>query len=378
MEKPPYSGITVISPMLDKGELKDQDRARWSEPCQAACVCDGVTTSPNSQKAAEIISDFIHVIFNNDPVARLEMLSDILMALRSEIGEPANTAYSAGIQRMLQTVIRQKNSTSYQTTAVAVKLTHSDGAIIAHIFKCGDTGFFAFSEDGGLLSSSLEFSVNAKPGLHPVKKEIPFGPGDEILVRVDGSLSGHPDIARKSGIDKRFTSNWLVCRPVESCVDESCKDESNLLELKRLRLADDDILLIPEFLYGKALTSRGKHFRVLKYSSCIKALSSKVVEITKAGFKDKGNATNVLPDHFYTGGFDLYKDTFPAGTNFLLCSDGFYSSFDDFNQMHKWLVENNANLKDSAATLHANLKDRGGDDDISFIWVRPSIGDEDV
>ena len=45
--------ITVVSPMYDGADKKDQDRAVWFPVNQTACVCDGVTSSPFAAEAAE-------------------------------------------------------------------------------------------------------------------------------------------------------------------------------------------------------------------------------------------------------------------------------------------------------------------------------------
>ena len=63
VKKSNYTAITVISPLVDGTEKKDQDRAQWYEPGQIAALSDGVTTSLYSQNAAEIVTLFIPSIF---------------------------------------------------------------------------------------------------------------------------------------------------------------------------------------------------------------------------------------------------------------------------------------------------------------------------
>jgi hypothetical protein len=161
MEKFHYSAITVVSPMISDGEAKDQDRAQWHAPSQSACICDGVTTSPYSARAAEYVTAFIPSVFSSNPVMRLEMLADILMQYRLEtcLEQPviSKEKYSENMQKILIDVIRQNNTTSYQTTLIAAKFGTNDNGVIADIIKCGDSAFFAFSDKGLLLSSSLQF-----------------------------------------------------------------------------------------------------------------------------------------------------------------------------------------------------------------------------
>jgi len=94
-------------------------------------------------------------------------------------------------------------------------------------------------------------------------------------------------------------------------------------------------------------------------------------------FGNHGSATMVLPDHFYCGYYDSYQDTFPTGSEFILCSDGFYGCFPDWHQLWTWLAENAHKLnhkekrKAILRELHTQLHNKNGDDDISFVWVRP-------
>jgi hypothetical protein len=384
MRNSKYIAITGVSPMFSSGEFKNQDRVRWYEPDQIACDCDGVSSSPYSGDAAEIVTIAMPSVFTGDTIKRLEMLADILMKRRLELCAEtpviADGKYSPNMQKMLVDIIRQKNTSSFQTTVIAARFGSSKNSVTADIIKCGDSAFFAFSKDGSLLSSSLQF--NNQPSVPASnQKQIIFGPGDEILVRVEGRLSEYKELAQQSGIKPEYAKNWLVCTPVDSC-KEKCCPEKNLLEIKALCLTEDDKLVVPEYLYGRMLASKGKHYRVLGFSSTIKALSPRMAEISKAGFNGKSSATNVLPDHFYSGNFDLFKDSFPIGSNFILCSDGFYSAFDDFSDLYEWLKENEHGLGNPSdrekimSELHLRLSKKSGDDDISFIWAMPNKGEE--
>ena len=379
-----YSAITIVSPMFSNGEFKNQDRVRWFGPDQIACVCDGVTSSPYSGNGAEYVTIAMPSVFSGDIITRLEMVADILMKYRieacAETPVISDGKYSPNMQKMLLDIIRQKNTSSFQTTVIAARFSCNESYVTADIIKCGDSAFFAFSENGLLLSSSLQFN-NQPSETASNPKQMTFGPGDEILVRVEGRLSEYKELAQKSGIKPEFAKNWLVCAPVDSC-KEKHSPENNLLEIKALCLNEDDKLVVPEYLYGRMLASQGKHYRILSFSSTIKALSPRISEISKSGFNGKGSATNVLPDHFYSGNFDLFKDSFPIGSNSVLCSDGFYSAFDDFCDLHSWLKENEQGLGNPSgrekimAELHSKLGKKSSDDDISFIWIMPNKGEE--
>jgi serine/threonine protein phosphatase PrpC len=86
----------------------------------------------------------------------------------------------------------------------------------------------------------------------------------------------------------------------------------------------------------------------------------------------------VLPDHFYDGLVESYQDHFPLGTNFVLCSDGFYNCFSETGDMWQWLTEHSralSNMEEKELVLqqlHNQLDKKRGDDDISFIWTFPS------
>jgi hypothetical protein len=79
-----YAAIVVVSPLVHGEDKKDQDRARFFEPGQSACLCDGVTSSPDSAQAAELVTSFAPTLFQGNVAERLGVLCDLLMALRQE------------------------------------------------------------------------------------------------------------------------------------------------------------------------------------------------------------------------------------------------------------------------------------------------------
>jgi serine/threonine protein phosphatase PrpC len=382
-----YTAQTIVSPMMLGDDKKDQDRARWHEPCQVAGVFDGVSSSPNSAEAAELAVRLLPALFVHDPHDRFAILCDLLMANRQECMEddevdlPDNMP--PAMRDMISKVVRQKRAESYQTTMVAARITTDEHTVTVDVMKCGDSALFGFSEDGQLLTSSLEFPLRSSKhrvslctDVVPVfmSKRIAFGPGDEIFVRIEGRLSKYSSLADLAGIDAEYRKNWFVCTPVDNCRDDKETLSENLSELKILSLEPGDQLLVPRYLHGTLMTSEGRRYLLLRYSSAIRTVS---IAPAEDGFNNKGAATMVLPDHYYCGGFDLFRDRFPLRTNFILCSDGFYSSFSSWEQLWSWLQSNASGLADDKERdgilerLHHQLHARVGDDDISFIWVRP-------
>jgi len=387
-----YKALTIVSPMLLGDDKKDQDRARWSEPGQIARVCDGVSASPDSAVAAELVTTFTPALFMGDFHSRLAMLCDLLMALREEsqandtITLPDNIPKA--MQDMLYRIIQRKKATSFQTTIVAAKFISEENRVIANVLKCGDSAFFAFSPQAQLLTSSLacpssrlndKDAPSAASGTSLMPSKISFSPGDEILVRIEGQLSEYGNIAEQAGIKAEHIQNWFVCTPLDSCRAGNNSRLENLLDLHTLSLKPSDRLLVPKYLYGKQLTCEGQQYRVLRYSSTIRPVFSTGSFASIDSFNHRGSATMVLPDHFYCGSYDSFQDTFPLQTSFILCSDGFYGGFSDWQQLWTWLQVNASGLnrdRDQQAILeqlHTDLHNKGGDDDISFVWVQPNI-----
>lgn len=387
----PYSADVVVSPATFSGEHKDQDRARFSEPGQMAFLCDGVTSSPNSTEAAELGTSLGPILFKDTNSHRLDILCDLLKTRRQECQQSEPIILSEdmpeAMQQMLGEAVRKKRKTAFQTTLVAAKFISNSKHVLTQILRCGDSAFFACLSDGELLRSSLSFveepqtenNHSGRAESRPTaSKEMRFGPGDEILVRVYGPLTAHRSLAVKAGIRSKHRQNWLVCSPADSCHCEDEANGSNPGESRVLLLKSADRLLVPKFLYGAQLTCKGLQLRVLRYSSTIRRVSENDSFGPVTSFGNHGSATNVLPDHFDCGAYDFFQDRFPLGTHFVLCSDGFYSSFEKWPELWTWLQKNAADLQEKAKrqqvleNLHRQLHARGGDDDISFVWVKPN------
>jgi len=382
-----YSAVTIVSAtMFGEGE-KNQDRARWYGPGQIACICDGVTTSPYAERSAELVTQFAPVLFDNNKENNFQIICDLLIALRKEYQQdkiviPDGTAPT--IQAILRKVIQEKRKTSFQTTMVAVKIKCDEKTVATHIFKCGDSAFFAFSHEGELLSSSLTNSPvnnratqNKRNNHYSLLDGISFGPGHQILVRVEGLLCHNKALAQQTNIGDTHLKNWIVCTPIENCGKVTYQIDNAQQPLPGLSLKPVDRLLVPRYLYGTKITSKGHRYYVLDYSSTVRVLSIEGELTSHSKIDQRGSTTLVLPDHFYKGYVESYQDRFPKGTHFVLCSDGFYNCFSDAKYLWQWLKNHAKTLshKDERQSLlrqlHSQLDAKSGDDDISFVWAYP-------
>ncbi|MBI3835648.1 MAG: hypothetical protein HY287_15080 [Planctomycetes bacterium] len=80
-----FDALTVISPALEDGQPKDQDRAAWISTPAIAAVADGVTTSPHGDKAAELCVQFAPALFEGDMTERLAGICDLLQIRRRSV-----------------------------------------------------------------------------------------------------------------------------------------------------------------------------------------------------------------------------------------------------------------------------------------------------
>jgi serine/threonine protein phosphatase PrpC len=383
--------LTLLSEMAFGEGKKDQDRARWYGPGQVACVCDGVSSSPCSGQGAELVVSHAPVMFGGRDPDNLRTVCDLLMAWRREYEQSEITfpkGISPAMRDTLQKITREKQATSFQTTAVAAQIICGEKAVSVHILKCGDSAFFAFSNEGELLSSSLTHGPHnhrATPNKcnnHCCLFDgMSFGPGDQILIRIEGVLSNYRELGHRAQIQDKHLKNWLVCCPVEICGGGAHPIDSSRSPLHRLSLGPTDYLLVPRYLHGTQLTSQGQRYQVLDYSSTIRVLSADGPDASYNRIVQRGTTTKVLPDHFYSGHVESYVDCFPINTHFVLCSDGFYSGFSDARCLWEWLRHNAGALSHQDERqpvlkwLHSHLYARSGDDDISFVWAYPGKAD---
>jgi len=373
--------------MMFGEDEKDQDRARWYGPGRIACVCDGISSSPCSDQAAELVVSHAPVMFNDRGPENLQTICDLLMAWRRTYQQSEMTfpnGISPTMRNTLQKVMKEKQATSFQTTTVAAQIDCREKAVSVRILRCGDSAFFAFSDQGELLSSSLTSDPDNNTAIGNKSDNrlrlldgMRFGPGDQILVRIEGVLSNDRDLAQRTQIQDEHLRNWLVCSAIETCVAGAHPRDSSQSSLQSLTVRPGGYLLVPRYLHGTQLTSQGQHYRILDYSSSIRILSTEKADTLYNRIVQRGTTTKVLPDHFYSGHLDSYVDHFPLGTNFLLCSDGLYSGFSDARCLWQWLRDNAHALSHKEEKqpvlkrLHSQLNDRSGDDDIAFVWAYP-------
>jgi hypothetical protein len=374
-----YQATEIVSPNVFGEERKDQDRARFFEPGLIGVVCDGVSSSPRSSAGAELVASCAPILFARDTHEGLRMVCDLLMAHRHEF-QATDLAVSDDVpeamQAMLRNVLREKQATSYQTTVAAVRLRPGRSDVGAKIVRCGDSAVFAFWDDGELLYSSLAQPPQHESTHRPASTSDgwQFGPGDQILVRVEGPLDGHTTVVENGGIQERHRKNWLVCTAVEACSDV---EQDGCARPGAVVIARGDRLLVPKYLYGQLLMSGCRKYRCLDYSSTIRIMPASPPRVPSDGIEHRGSVTAVLPDHFYSGQYDYIQDRFPCGTHFVLGSDGFYSAFATASHMWAWLQENRSALavpqerEAKLRDLHQQLHEKGTDDDMSCVWMYP-------
>ena len=371
-----FNIISVVSPSVFGGETKNQDRVTFDSQTLTACVCDGVTSSPHSEGAASIVSEFAPVIFNSK-TANLKTLSDLLVSKRKtaiDVGVTVDASMPDTMKRVVLDATQHKLRYSYQTTLVAAKFLPSENYINVRTVSCGDSGLFTFSSNGELLTTNM---LNAEGHIGKIDqssgKKIPFGPGSELVTKVIGTLSDYPNLVKQS--KKLNPNNWLLCKPVCSRNSNEGKPESE--KTAKLWLRPTDLLLAPKYLATKPLDPQYQDFRSLPFSKLIRRITSSHIDGLEFHLDLQGNTTNVLPDHYYTGQWEYEEEKFPTDTSFLLCSDGFYRRFPKSDQMWRWLRTNQKKLslekqkEELMFDLHDQLNQKSGDDDISFIWITP-------
>lgn len=377
-----FDALTVVSPLACGGEDKDQDRARWLPETRVASLCDGVTTSPRSGEAAELVTDLAPMLFGGDVSERLRgvcqlLISRRLEAQRERVVLPPDVPQA--MQEMLAEVAREHLGKAFQTTLVAAQFTPTDDGVIAEIIRCGDSAFFAFSAAGDLLTSSPsgDFTAPSTGSDNAAQADsIPFSPGDELLVKVLGRASDPAVRADIGQIDLKVPARWLICAPLDRCHRRPTTAQHGK-ESPTLWLSSSDLILVPEYLLGRVVDQDGSQYRRIGYSPTIRSTASPAPPVPEINFTGKGSVTDVLPDHYFTDRWIHRQDRFPPDTGFVLASDGFYESFADPQELWAWLSTNKAHLheedqrRELMQQLHVRLHDKRGDDDMSFVWVFP-------
>lgn len=380
LDSSPFDVDTIMSPALEDGEPKDQDRAAWFPAVGVAALADGVTTSPYSQRAADILVEFAPILFRGDMTERLAGLSDLLFTFRLNTRfEPLkSSATLPSLQKLIENAARTKLAQAYQSTLVGACFTPVDSGICAEIVSCGDSMFAAFDPAGQPIMIT---PADTQTDSEPAGDINEFGPGDNYLVKVVDNADGHEEICRTAHINTANAGNWYICRPVELCNRSGGKPSS--YDNRARRVGKDTVILATKHLLGKIVDPIQPEYRVLRYSDTIRVVPASGPPQQYLIYKNKSAVTAVLPDHYAAGRWEHWKENFPAATHFLLASDGFYSAFENPHQMGRWLLDHSADLGMNAQKtplldeLHAQLHGSVGDDDISFVWIRPAAGNDD-
>lgn len=363
--------LVVRSAAQYGGEEKDQDRAIWSPATQTACVCDGVSSSPFSEQAAQVATEFSPVLFHDEDnvESNLRVLSDLLTVKRLEAQQAevkTGSGVSATMQALLEEVARENLTRSFQTTLVAASFLPTRAEILARYVVVGDSAFFAFASDGEVLVTSLQSPAVLKSS---GRQAIPIEPGTQLLVKVLCDASERPQLAHRAGIRPGSAGNWLVCRALD-CLAHSEHDGPGGVPF----LGPNALILAPRYLAEAPLVPRYAGYRLIRYSKAVRLMNGS--RPVTAGFRDKTAVTAVLPDHFRAGRWTYGQEQFPADAQFVLATDGFYECFRDAGELWEWFQTHEENLSNEDSRrplltqLHARRYARQGDDDISFVWVR--------
>ena len=381
--KPSFDALTVVSPLACGGDDKNQDRARWSPYARVASVCDGVTSSPRSSEAADLVTDLAPMLFKGDVRERLGGICDLLYMRRLQVrDEPVvlSPATPPCMHEMLLDVTRERMKIALQTTLVAAAFTATDNGTVGDVVRCGDSAFFAFSPSGELLASSPAWAPTpaaVDACACSSSRGIRFGPGDKILVKVLGRASSRELAPQASQIRAKYRKRWLVCTPLDGCTECDPTAQQGT-ELPTFWLTADGRLLVPEYLIGGAPRKCGEQYESVLYSSSIRLASNTQPAASAISFTGSGAVTEVLPDHYISDRWVHRQEHFPSDAQFLLASDGFYGAFDGPRQLWNWLAANKSALaqdkerSDLMLQLHERLQSKSGDDDMSFVWIFPT------
>jgi hypothetical protein len=284
---------------------------------------------------------------------------------------------------MLEEVARTRMAESFQTTLTAASLKPAGETVGVEVVRCGDSAFLAFAPDGHLLVSSPAVGTNAVDGDGKAngssgdRGKFAFGPGDELMAKVVCSAADRAALMQAAGISMLHESQWVVCMALDRCGRNQEPQAGASADAGVFHLGPEDRLLVPKYLAGSPEGVHRRGYVMFPFSRLIRVVGSAPISSAAPLFGGQGSVTAVLPDHFYAGKWTHFQERFPADTNFVLATDGFYRAFTEPGTLWTWLATNRGRLDDPAdralllKELHAILHARRGDDDISFVWVYP-------
>ncbi|OQY98222.1 MAG: hypothetical protein B6D36_17890 [Planctomycetes bacterium UTPLA1] len=376
----PFDAEVVISPSMLSGETKDQDRALWFPQLGTACLADGVTSSPYGGDAAEHAVQLGPLVFLRGADEGLGTICNVLTIQRlkaqaRKMKAPAGT--SKAMLPMLREAAQERLANAFQTTFIGACLTPVDGQVLVRTVVCGDSAVFAFSNSGELLHSSLENPANPASGPEDLRyggstiPAIRHCPGDQLLVKIVKCLGECPNAYQSADIPPRYWENWFVCQVLDEIAPGVASDISSLQAIPRR----NEIILVPRYLLGTRFLPENTEYRQLVYSNSIRQINH---PRRSALIVSGSSVTAVLPDHVRSGHWIQDTGRFPTDVNIILASDGFHGCFSNGSALWQWLIENaqaehDQDARDAALDeLHKRLHAKQGDDDISFVWIRPS------
>jgi len=381
-----YDALVVVSPAVAGGERKDQDRAAWFQKSHVAVVCDGTTSSPHAAEAADLAAKFAPLLFKGSPKVRLSTLCEFLLEQRLQsLSRPVvlKADTPAGMRDTLVEIVLKQRGQGFQTTLASAELTVSDGRALVRLVTCGDSAFYAFDAEGRLLVDSLRHSgPPAEPipdgdaGGHCGSEAFKLAPGDSVLARVVCTLSDWPDLAAQTGIPPKHAGRWFVCKPLDAVAGARWGGDE-VRRAEQVVLAPGHLLIVPEYLTAKPRDDNYRRYRRFVFSRQMRVWPSAGSAAGPAQTHAGSSVTAVLPDHFFAGNWHFWEETFPVGAHFVLATDGFYGCFSGAPDLWCWLERHRPNLTDEDSRdglmreLHAGLESKRGDDDISFVWLRP-------
>ncbi len=158
--------LTVVSPLFNREETKNQDRALFSKKHSVATVCDGVSSSPYSAEAAELVTQVSPLLFKDNRDYRLSMLCDLLTLRRDEVCKEKENQKVKSSESLLgnwmSEIVKEQLKSAFQTTLISASFKKFTKTIEVEILRCGDSKFVALSPQGSLLYSTPEWELNGE------------------------------------------------------------------------------------------------------------------------------------------------------------------------------------------------------------------------
>jgi len=150
-----FDALTIVSPMIENGEAKNQDRARWFEAIGVAALGDGTTGSAYGAEAADFVVDWSPTIYSGRPKSvQLEACADFLN-MRRRLAQARDLQLADSIPQALRPLLIEvagkQLANSYQTTLIAARFAATHCGVSIDAVRCGDSALYAFTEQGKLI-----------------------------------------------------------------------------------------------------------------------------------------------------------------------------------------------------------------------------------